>query len=180
MLNRFRKPAEIKTIVEHVREGKVDVLIGTHRILSQDIVFDRLGLVVDEEHRFGVRHKERIKELKHEVNVLTLTATPIPRTLHMATVGMRDLSTIQTPPAVRSEIKTEVLRFDEEVIREAIVRELHRGGQVFFVYNRVASIHSMAQNIREWVSMPALALPMADEGPTRKIMVEFVTRKPTF
>ncbi len=180
VLNRFRKPAETKAIVQQVREGKVDVLIGTHRILSQDIVFDRLGLlVVDEEHRFGVRHKERIKELKHEVNVLTLTATPIPRTLHMATVGMRDLSTIQTPPAARSEIRTEVLRFDEEVIREAIGRELHRGGQVFFVHNRVASIHSMAQNIREWVPDARLGVAHGQmKGPElEKIMVDFVTRK---
>jgi transcription-repair coupling factor (superfamily II helicase) len=180
VLNRFRKPAEIRAIVQQVREGKIDVLIGTHRVLSQDIVFNQLGLlVVDEEHRFGVRHKERVKELKHEVNVLTLTATPIPRTLHMATAGMRDLSTIKTPPAARSEIRTEVLRFDEEVIREAIVRELHRGGQVFFVHNRVASIHSMAQNVREWVPDAKLGVAHGQmKGPElEKIMVDFVTRK---
>lgn len=180
VLNRFRKPAQVRAIVQHVREGKVDVLIGTHRILSQDLVFDSLGLlVIDEEHRFGVRHKERVKELKNEVNVLTLSATPIPRTLHMATVGMRDLSIIKTAPAARSDIRTEVLRFDAEVIREAIVRELHRGGQVFFVHNRVASIHSMAQNIRDWI--PDVRLGVAHgqmKGPQlEKMMVDFVTRK---
>jgi transcription-repair coupling factor (superfamily II helicase) len=144
--SRFRTPKEAREILAGVAEGQVDVVIGTHRLLQKQVQFRDLGLlVVDEEHRFGVRHKERIKQLKKTVDVLTLTATPIPRTLQMALTGLRDLSVIHTPPADRLSIRTQVCRSSEELIREAILREVRRGGQVFFVHNRVRTIGAVAQ-----------------------------------
>jgi len=144
-LSRFRSPREAKQVLAGLAKGDVDIVIGTHRLLRKDMVFHDLGLlVVDEEHRFGVAHKERIKELRQSVDVLTLTATPIPRTLQMAFTGIRDLSVIQTPPADRLAVRTQVCRFDEALIREAILREMQRGGQVFFVHNRVRSIGALA------------------------------------
>ncbi|MBS1804837.1 MAG: transcription-repair coupling factor [Acidobacteria bacterium] len=152
MISRFRTPKEQKVIVEKVDTGKVDVLIGTHRVLSKDIKFQDLGLlIVDEEQRFGVRHKERLKQLRKEIDVLAMSATPIPRTLHMSLVGLRDMSVIETPPKDRMAIQTVVAKFDEKIIRSAIEVELERGGQVYFVHNRVESIYEIASRIQELV-----------------------------
>ncbi len=152
MLSRFRSAAENKATVASLESGRVDVVIGTHRLLQKDIRFRELGLlVVDEEHRFGVKDKERIRALRATVDVLTLTATPIPRTLNMSLSGIRDLSVIETPPVDRLAIRTYVTKYDEGVIRDAIVRELARGGQVFFVHNRVESIEQVARRVRELV-----------------------------
>lgn len=152
MLSRFRTQKQTTKIKEDLRKGQVDIIIGTHRILSKDVDFQDLGLlVVDEEQRFGVKHKERIKSLKKEVDVLTLTATPIPRTLHMSLVGARDLSVIETPPANRHPVQTYVLEMSGLVVREAIEREMARGGQVFFLHNRVSTIEKRVSNIQELV-----------------------------
>jgi transcription-repair coupling factor (superfamily II helicase) len=151
-LSRFRSSNEARAVVEGLRSGSDDVVIGTQRLLQKDVEFRDLGLlVVDEEHRFGVTHKERIKRLRKSVDVLTLTATPIPRTLQMSFVGLRDLSLIHTPPADRLSIRTQVARWSESLIREAILRELQRGGQVFFVHNRVHSIGDVADLLRRVV-----------------------------
>lgn len=150
MLSRFQTPAEIKATVKDVVDGKVDVVIGTHRLLQKDVSFKNLGLlIVDEEHRFGVAHKERIRQMRHLVDCLTLTATPIPRTLQMAMLGIRDLSVIESPPIDRLAVRTYVTRYDEGVIREAIQRELKRNGQVFFVHNRVETIEIRARRLQE-------------------------------
>jgi transcription-repair coupling factor (superfamily II helicase) len=152
MISRFRTPKEQKIIVERVETGKVDILIGTHRLLSKDIKFQDLGLlVVDEEQRFGVRHKERLKQMRKEIDVLAMSATPIPRTLHMSLVGLRDMSVIETPPKDRMAIQTVVAKFDEKIIRSAVEVELERGGQVYFVHNRVESIYEIAARIQELV-----------------------------
>ena len=152
MLSRFRTRTESQAVVKGVASGEVDIVIGTHRLLQKDVVFKNLGLlVVDEEHRFGVKHKERIKQMRKLVDVLTLTATPIPRTLQMSLLGIRDLSVIETPPVDRLAIRTYVTRYDEGIIREAILRELARGGQVFFVHNRVETIEMRARRLRELV-----------------------------
>jgi len=152
MISRFRTPKEQKSIVERVETGKVDILIGTHRLLSKDIKFQDLGLlVVDEEQRFGVRHKERLKQMRKEIDVLAMSATPIPRTLHMSLVGLRDMSVIETPPKDRMAIQTLVAKFDEKIIRSAVEVELERGGQVYFVHNRVESIYEIAARIQELV-----------------------------
>jgi transcription-repair coupling factor (superfamily II helicase) len=152
MISRFRTAKEQKVIVEKVESGKVDILIGTHRLLSKDIKFQDLGLlVVDEEQRFGVRHKERLKQMRKEIDVLAMSATPIPRTLHMSLVGLRDMSVIETPPKDRMAIQTVVAKFDEKIIRSAIELELERGGQVYFVHNRVESIYEIASRIQELV-----------------------------
>ena len=152
MISRFRTPKEQKVILEKLETGKVDILIGTHRILSKDIKFQDLGLlVVDEEQRFGVRHKERLKQLRKEIDVLAMSATPIPRTLHMSLVGLRDMSVIETPPKDRMAIQTVVAKFDEKIIRSAIEVELERGGQVYFVHNRVETIYEIASRIQELV-----------------------------
>ena len=141
VLSRFRTNLEQQRVVEGLADGSVDICIGTHRIIQKDVSFQKLGLViVDEEQRFGVAHKERLKEMRHEVDVLTLTATPIPRTLHLSLAGIRDMSTIETPPEERLPIKTYVSEFSDELIREAIRREIDRQGQVFFVHNRVYNI----------------------------------------
>ncbi|MDX9835822.1 MAG: transcription-repair coupling factor, partial [Desulfobulbus sp.] len=147
-LNRFRTSKEQREIVAGLAAGSIDLVVGTHRLLSKDIHFNRLGLlIVDEEHRFGVAHKEKVKKLKATVDVLTLTATPIPRTLQMSLLGIRDLSMISTPPRQRRSVKTFLARFDQLVIREAIQREMERGGQLFFVHNRVQSIHRVAETV---------------------------------
>jgi len=152
LLSRFRSPKEQKAVVEGLRQGTVDVVIGTHRLLSKDVQFKRLGLlIIDEEHRFGVAHKERMKQLRASVDALALTATPIPRTLYMALSGVRDMSVIETPPLDRLPIETMVRRFSKVVIKEALERELERGGQVFFVHNRVQSLTSMTRFIQELV-----------------------------
>ncbi|HWE85916.1 MAG TPA: transcription-repair coupling factor [Terracidiphilus sp.] len=152
MISRFRTAKEQKVIVEKVETGKVDILIGTHRLLSKDIKFQDLGLlVVDEEQRFGVRHKEKLKQFRKEIDVLAMSATPIPRTLHMSLVGLRDMSVIETPPKDRMAIQTVVAKFDEKIVRAGIELELERGGQVYFVHNRVESIYEIAARIQELV-----------------------------
>ena len=152
LLCRFRTPAQQKKAIEDLKKGQVDVIIGTHRILSKDVQFKNLGLlIVDEEQRFGVTHKEKIKQLKKNVDVLTLTATPIPRTLHMSLIGIRDMSILEEPPMDRMPIQTYVMEYDEETVREAINRELRRGGQVYYVYNRVTDIADVALRIAKLV-----------------------------
>ncbi len=176
MLSRFRSRREQTKIVEKIKSGIVDVVIGTHRLLSNDIRFKDLGLlIIDEEQRFGVRHKEKLKSLRRTVDVLALSATPIPRTLHLSMVGIRDMSLIGTPPKDRLPIITEVAPFDEKIVVEAIEREIARGGQVFFVHNRVRSIYAVARMIRRIV--PGVRLAVAhgqmEEKRLEKIMVEF-------
>jgi len=155
MLSRFRTPGEQKKIVKLVREGGVDIIIGTHRLLSADIAFKNLGLVViDEEQRFGVLHKEKFKQYRKLVDVLTLSATPIPRTLYMALTGARDMSVIQTPPLNRLPVETHIVPFDERLIRQVIQREIARGGQVFFLHNRVQSIEAVAERLQKLFNEP--------------------------
>ena len=152
VINRFKTKKEQEVIVKKLKLGEIDILIGTHRLLSKDIEFKNLGfLIVDEEHRFGVKAKEKIKEYKTNVDVLTMTATPIPRTLHMSIVGMRDMSVIYEPPQNRKPVQTYVLEYDEEVIKEAITKELERGGQVFYLYNQVESIENKVNKIKSLV-----------------------------
>ncbi|MCY4554360.1 MAG: transcription-repair coupling factor [Candidatus Poribacteria bacterium] len=180
MLNRFRTPKEIKQIKEKLAAGTVDVVIGTHSLLSKTVSFENLGLlIVDEEHRFGVKHKEKIKQFKETVDVLTLTATPIPRTLHMSLVGIRDFSVINTPPADRLPIQTYVMPYDSEVIREAITTELARGGQIFFVHNRVQDIQNIAIMLQELVpdARIAVAHGQMPERELESVMLEFVRHK---
>jgi transcription-repair coupling factor (superfamily II helicase) len=177
MISRFRTAKEQKDIVERVATGKVDILIGTHRLLSKDIKFQDLGLlVVDEEQRFGVRHKERLKQLRKEIDVLAMSATPIPRTLHMSLVGLRDMSVIETPPKDRMAIQTVVAKFDEKIIRSAVEVELERGGQVFFVHNRVESIYEIALRIQELVpaARVAVAHGQMNETELEKVMLAFM------
>ncbi len=152
MISRFRTPKEQKIILENLEAGKIDILIGTHRLLSKDLKFQDIGLlVVDEEQRFGVRHKERLKQLRQQIDVLSMSATPIPRTLHMSLVGLRDMSVIETPPKDRMAIQTVVAKFDEKLIRTAVELELERGGQIYFVHNRVETIYELAAKIQELV-----------------------------
>lgn len=179
-LNRFRSQAEQKKIVHDLTAGKIDILIGTHRILSKDVHFNNLGLIIiDEEHRFGVTHKEKLKTLRAGVDVLTLTATPIPRTLQMSLLGVRDLSVITSPPRHRQSVKTFVAKYDDLVIKEAVIRELQRGGQVFLVHNRVNSIHDVANKVQELV--PEARISVAHGQMPGKvledIMVNFVKNK---
>jgi transcription-repair coupling factor (superfamily II helicase) len=177
MISRFRTAKEQKDIVERVATGKVDILIGTHRLLSKDIKFQDLGLlVVDEEQRFGVRHKERLKQLRKEIDVLAMSATPIPRTLHMSLVGLRDMSVIETPPKDRMAIQTVVAKFDEKIIRSAIEMELERGGQVYFVHNRVESIYEIAMRIQELVPAARVAVAHGQMGESEleKVMLAFM------
>ncbi len=174
-LTRFRSPGEQKQIVQELRQGRVDIVVGTHRLLSQDVVFKRLGLlIIDEEHRFGVSHKEKLKKLKSQVDVLTLTATPIPRTLQLSLLSIRDLSVISSPPEFRRPVKTFVARDDELVIREAVVRELQRGGQVFLVHNRVHSIQAMAARVQKLV--PEARLAVAHGQMVGKALEEIMVR----
>ena len=152
MLSRFQTGKEQALSLAELRVGKVDVIIGTHRLLSKDVTFKRLGLIiVDEEHRFGVKHKERLKQLKLDTDVLTLTATPIPRTLHQSLAGLRDMTLMQTPPRDRSPVLTFLEPWDDGLIEEGIARELDRGGQVFFVHNRIETIEAMADHVRRVV-----------------------------
>ena len=177
MISRFRTPKEQKLIVERVEAGKVDILIGTHRLLSKDIKFQDLGLlVVDEEQRFGVRHKERLKQMRKEIDVLAMSATPIPRTLHMSLVGLRDMSVIETPPKDRMAIQTVVAKFDEKIVRSAVEVELERGGQVYFVHNRVESIYEIAARIQELVPAARVAVGHGQMGESdlEKVMLAFM------
>ncbi len=176
MLSRFRADREQRAIIEGLKNGSVDICIGTHRLLQKDVIFKNLGLVIiDEEQRFGVVHKELLKLLRKEIDVLTMTATPIPRTLHMALVGVRDMSTLETPPEERLPIKTYVAEYSEPLIREAIVRELERNGQVFFVHNRVQSIALVARRIRELVPEAKIAIAhgQMDEAELEMTMIDF-------
>ncbi len=177
MISRFRTPKEQKLILENVEAGKVDILIGTHRLLSKDIQFQNLGLlVVDEEQRFGVRHKERLKQMRQEIDVLSMSATPIPRTLHMSLVGLRDMSVIETPPRDRMAIQTVVAKFDEKLIRSAIEVELERGGQIYFVHNRVETIYELAAKIQELVPMARVVVGHGQMGENdlEKVMLSFM------
>ena len=177
VLSRFQSPQEQAASLEQLKAGKVDVIIGTHRLLSQDVVFRDLGLVVvDEEQRFGVAQKERLKALRQSVDVLTLTATPIPRTLHMSLVGVRDMSLIETPPENRFPIRTYVVEYNDEMTMEAIHRELARQGQVYFVYNRVQTIDQMASRILKIVPEARLAVAhgQMDESRLERIMLDFM------
>ena len=145
LLCRFRTPSQQQKTIDDLKKGQVDIVVGTHRVLSKDVVYKNLGLlIIDEEQRFGVAHKEKIKQLKKDIDVLTLTATPIPRTLHMSLIGIRDMSVLEEPPMDRVPIQTYVMEYDEETVREAINRELRRGGQVYYVYNRVNDIADVA------------------------------------
>jgi transcription-repair coupling factor (superfamily II helicase) len=176
-LSRFRTLVEQKRIIERTANGQVDILIGTHRLLQRDLRFKNLGLIiVDEEQRFGVTHKERLKKLRTEVDVLTLTATPIPRTLHLSLAGLRDLSIIDTPPVDRLAIRTYVTRFDDDLIRNAVMRELRRGGQVYFVHNRVQSIDAMAEFLRQLVPQARVGVGHGQmpEKELEKVMLDFI------
>ncbi len=180
MISRFRTAKEQKEILERVEAGKVDVLIGTHRLLSKDLKFQDLGLlVVDEEQRFGVRHKERLKQLRAHLDVLTMSATPIPRTLHMSMVGLRDMSIIETPPRDRMAIQTVVAKFDEKLVRSAIEVELERGGQVYFVYNRVESIYEIAAKISELVPSARVIVGHGQmpEAELERVMLAFMNHE---
>ncbi len=176
VLSRFRSEREQRRIVADLADGRIDILIGTHRILQADVRFKDLGLVIiDEEQRFGVVHKERLKELRREVDVLTLSATPIPRTLHMSLSGIRDMSTLETAPEDRLPIKTFVTEFDERLIREAILRELDRGGQVYFVHNRVYNIELVAERLRRLVPEAEIAVAHGQmpEEQLEQVMLDF-------
>jgi len=176
-LSRFRSPAEQKDIIQRTRKGHVDILIGTHRLLSKDVSFADLGLVViDEEQRFGVEHKERLKHMRATVDVLTMTATPIPRTLHMSMLGLRDISSLATPPMDRRSIVTQVRMFDRQIIREAILREMNRDGQVYFVHNLVHDIRSVAGVIKEIVPEARVVVGhgQMDEHELEAVMLKFV------
>ncbi len=176
VLSRFRSDREQRDIVQGLAEGSVDICIGTHRLIQKDIVFKNLGLlVIDEEQRFGVNHKEFLKKMREEVDVLTLSATPIPRTLHMSLVGVRDMSTMETPPEARLPVKTYVAEFNDHLLREAILRELERNGQVFFVHNRVQSIALMANDLRELVPEARIGIGHGQmpEEELEKVMTSF-------
>jgi transcription-repair coupling factor (superfamily II helicase) len=180
MLSRFRSRAEQKATLADLAAGRMDIIVGTHRLLSKDVEFHDLGLlVVDEEQRFGVAHKERLKQMRRKVDVLTMTATPIPRTLNMSLVGIRDMSVIETPPRDRLAIQTHVVKFDQRVIASAVRHELERGGQIYFVHNRVESIHSLASLLQRLVPEARIAVGhgQMSEDALEKVMVEFVDRR---
>jgi len=180
MVSRFRTKQEIKTILDGVASGKVDVIVGTHRLLSKDVLFKDLGLlVVDEEQRFGVAHKERIKQMRKRVDVLTMTATPIPRTLNMSLVGIRDMSIIETPPKDRLSIQTNVVKFDAPVIERAVRNELARGGQIYFVHNRVESIFSIGHLLQRLVPEARIVIGHGQMGEDEleRAMLGFVERR---
>jgi transcription-repair coupling factor (superfamily II helicase) len=176
LLSRFRSEKEHKKVLEDLALGKVDIVIGTHRLLQKDVVFFDLGLlVVDEEQRFGVAHKEYIKQMRAEIDVLTMTATPIPRTLHMSLVNLRDMSVIETPPQERLPIRTTIREYDESLIREAVIREIDRGGQIFFVHNRVQGIQVIAQKLQRLVPEARIAVGHGQmaEDQLERVMMNF-------
>jgi len=177
MISRFRSPKQQKEILQKAEAGKIDILIGTHRILSKDLKFSDLGLlIVDEEQRFGVRHKERLKQMRKQVDVLTMSATPIPRTLHMSLVGLRDMSVIETPPKDRMAIQTVVASWDEKLIQSALEQELERGGQVYFVHNRVESIWEIAAKLQTLVPNARIVVGhgQMSESELEKVMLKFM------
>ncbi len=176
LLSRFRSDKEQKQVLEDLAFGKVDIVIGTHRLLQKDVVFFNLGLlVVDEEQRFGVAHKERLKQMRSEIDVLTMTATPIPRTLHMSLVNLRDMSVIETPPQERLPIRTTIREYDDNLIREAILREIDRGGQVFFVHNRIQGIQIIAQKLQRLIPEARITIGhgQMNEEQLERVMVGF-------
>ncbi|TFG45616.1 MAG: DEAD/DEAH box helicase, partial [Candidatus Brocadiia bacterium] len=180
VLNRFKTAKEAADILERTREGLVDILIGTHRLLSKDVAFKNLGLlIIDEEQRFGVEHKERLKRMRVDVDILTMTATPIPRTLHMAMLGLRDISSLGTPPLDRRSIVTSVRAYNKELIRKSILQELNRQGQVFFLHNRVRTIDKKAYEIEQILEGAGAKITIAHGQMTKreleKAMVSFVT-----
>jgi transcription-repair coupling factor (superfamily II helicase) len=180
MISRFRTAKEKKLILEKAEAGKIDILIGTHAILSKDLKFQDLGLlVVDEEQRFGVRHKERLKQMRAAIDVLSMSATPIPRTLHMSLIGLRDMSVIETPPKDRMAIQTIVAKFDEKLIRTAVEMELERGGQVYFVHNRVETIYDLATKIRELVPQARIVIGHGQlpEAELERVMLAFMNHE---
>ena len=180
MVNRFKSPREQKKILKNVKSGAVDIIIGTHRLLSKDVEFAQLGLIViDEEQRFGVKHKEAMKKIRNKVDILTLTATPIPRTLHFSLMGVRDLSVIESPPVDRRAIKTYIHKFDEKVIREAILKELDRGGQIYFVHNKIKSIHSVKEMIQKIVPEVTIGIGHGQlpEHQLEEVMGKFVAKE---
>ena len=176
LLSRFRSEKEQKQVLEDLALGRVDIVIGTHRVLQKDVVFLNLGLlVIDEEQRFGVVHKERLKQMRNEIDVLTMTATPIPRTLHMSLVNVRDMSVIETPPQERLPIRTAIREYDESLIREAILREIDRGGQIFFVHNRVKGIQVIAQKLQRLIPEARIAVGHGQmaEDQLERVMMDF-------
>ena len=180
LLNRFKTPKEQKKVIKKLKLGEVDIVIGTHRILSKDVEFKDLGLlIIDEEHRFGVKDKEKIKELKETIDVLTMTATPIPRTLHMSIVGIRDMSVIYEPPQNRKPVQTYVLEYDPEVIKEAITKELERDGQIFYLFNNVERIIAKAEEIQNLVPEARVGFAHGKMSGTEleDIMQEFIDGK---
>jgi transcription-repair coupling factor (superfamily II helicase) len=180
MVSRFRSPKENKAVIDDVARGKVDIVIGTHRLLSKDVQFAKLGLlIIDEEHRFGVADKEKMKKLRKVVDVLTLTATPIPRTLHMAMLGIRDLSVIQTAPPDRQMIRTFVAHFEDGLVREVILRELNRGGQVFFVHNRVENITNVTSHLRSLIPEARIGIGhgQMNEHQLENVMRDFIENR---
>lgn len=180
LLSRFRTASEIKHTLSELKKGFVDIVIGTHRVLSKDVEFKDLGLlIIDEEQRFGVAHKEKIKKIRETVDVLTLTATPIPRTLHMSLIGIRDMSLLEEPPVDRQPIQTYVMEYDEEMVREAIMREISRGGQVYYVYNRVNNIDQITADISQLVpeAKVAFAHGQMSEKDLEYIMYQFINKE---
>lgn len=180
VLNRFKTKKEAESIIKKLKLGEIDIIIGTHRLLSKDVEFKDLGfLIVDEEHRFGVRDKEKIKHLKKNIDVLTMTATPIPRTLHMSIVGIRDMSCLYEPPQNRKEVVTYVLEYDPEVVTEAITKELEREGQVFYLYNQVETILKKATEISKLVpeARVAVAHGQMSGRELEDIMLDFINKK---
>lgn len=180
LLSRFRTPKEQKLAIEGLANGVVDIIVGTHRLLSKDVKFQDLGLlIIDEEQRFGVKHKEELKRLKENIDVLTLTATPIPRTLHMSLVGIRDMSVIEEPPEERYPIQTYVVEFNEQMIRDAILKEIGRGGQVYFVYNRVDTIDRIASKLRKLVPEAEFSVGHGQMGERQleKVMMGFLNKE---
>ncbi len=180
VLSRFRTAKEQQAIIEGLASGSVDICIGTHRLLQKDIKFKNLGiLIIDEEQRFGVSHKEHLKKMRREVDVLTLSATPIPRTLHMSLVGVRDMSTMETPPEQRLPIKTYVTQYDERLIREAVLREMERNGQVFFIHNRVESIDRVANKLQSLIPEARISVAHGQmpEAELERVMADFALGK---
>ncbi|HEX8917755.1 MAG TPA: transcription-repair coupling factor, partial [Chloroflexota bacterium] len=179
-LSRFRSPAQQRDILQRLATGEIDVLVGTHRLLGKDVKFKSLGLlIIDEEQRFGVKHKEQLKRLRESMDVLTLTATPIPRTLHMGLVGIREISVIETPPEGRLPVKTYLQPFDERLVREAIVREMDRDGQVYFVHNKVSTIEAIAERVRQLVPDARVLVGhgQMDESQLERVMLDFAHRE---
>ncbi|MDY0235865.1 MAG: transcription-repair coupling factor [Gudongella sp.] len=180
ILSRFKSSADIKASVEMIRKGLVDIVVGTHRLLSKDVLFKDLGLlVIDEEQRFGVKHKEALKKIKENVDVLTLTATPIPRTLHMSLVGIRDMSVIEEPPEERYPIQTYVTEYNKAMIRDAILREISRGGQIYYVYNRVETIDKVSAELAQLVPEASFEVGhgQMSERTLEKVMIDFMDKK---